>query len=95
MDANVPPDVNRQLLLNLPYADILNVCMTNQYYNDVVCNDDFWALMINRDFNIPVANQPAVAINTRTLYHVIMRLQGLPLGRNDINAVLVAMGYPA
>lgn len=39
----LPPDVLREIQLNLPVAEILNKCRTNKQFNDVVCNNlVFW-----------------------------------------------------
>lgn len=93
----LPVDAQRQILLGMSYDDVINICHTNQHFNDVICNDMFWGQMINRDYGIAIANLPVLpaGVNRRNLYHIIGRLQGLPLGRNDINAVLIAMGVPA
>ena len=96
MEQQLDVDIQRKALLQMPYADIINACMINQHFHTTVCNDTFWEQMILRDLGVNPANLPVLAagISRRNLYHIMNRLQGLPLGRNDIGAILASMGYP-
>ena len=62
--------------LSLPPADILNLCLTSKYFNDILCNNEqFWTLKLERDFSgeklLPIyGNKMKVKNNYKTLFQL-------------------------
>lgn len=51
MFESLPPNVVRQMVQDMPYEQIVNLCLTSQRLNEVLCrNDLFWLNMVHRDY---------------------------------------------
>ena len=49
---NLPPSIVREIALDLPISDVINICKTSKRCNKIVCqNNDFWYLRYQRDFS--------------------------------------------
>ena len=49
------PDTDIEVLLNLDYPDLLNVCQIDSYLNSLCRRDDFWRRKVERDYGPDVA----------------------------------------
>lgn len=48
--ANLPPELAFQVLLDLPYADLIRACRVNQLLHSICQDDYFWQAKTSRDY---------------------------------------------
>lgn len=72
-----PAEFYQEILLNLPYYEILSSCATNKLFASLCQSNHFWLLKIRKDFPEVI---PPKKGNTRELYRIYYR------ERNPINA---------
>lgn len=46
----LPRDINNELLKQLSYPEIINLCKTNKQWNNICKDEKVWQILSNRDF---------------------------------------------
>ena len=62
-----PNEMLWDLLLELPFYDLLNICQTQKRAKDICDDDIFWKLKYRHDFNV-APSPPLIEINWRQQY---------------------------
>ena len=54
-----PAEILIRMTEILPIIHVINLCKTNKYFNEVMCNNNvFWIKRLKQDFNITYTNDP-------------------------------------
>ncbi len=62
-----PNEMLWELLLELPFHDLLNVCQTEKRVKDICDENTFWKVKYRHDFSVTVS-PPLIEINWRQQY---------------------------
>ena len=77
--SNIPDEVLKSMLIDLPYHDILDKCTTNKQFARICSNRIFWADKAKQDFNVPTQTfhqkqgQPAKIYHDYLVEHEITK----------------------
>jgi hypothetical protein len=60
MGSSLPtyPEITSQILLSLPYKDLISACLTNKDFNKVCQDEYFWKLKVERDYGMLTQYKP-------------------------------------
>lgn len=91
----LPPEIAINLLIDLPIADVLNVCRSHTLLNRYICeNRRFWELKYIRDYGEPLVQVDRFSVDWKKLYregNLFLYYESL-FQPGDINARVVASG---